>query len=273
MPFFSQFFIWKILLYTLIIPMLSGRAPALLGLISAPLVVVVVALLVVPPLQQASAARVEGFAHDFLTGRGIVAGELRMLEDPNFLMKTDSQGRFAFDRPVGSNVTLVISKWDIHETQTGTVTVPPQGLVGVQHELTLQVPDLITFAFLRAVLPGTMDPTKCHLVTTVSAKNKTLYDDPQGEPNATISVSPPVPKGSNIYYFGIIMGKTNPFARGLNQTSYDGGVLVFNVPPGDYVMTASKKGVVFGDPPSCFMKCKTPGRLINASPPWGPRVK
>lgn len=40
-----------------------------------------------------------------------------MLENPKLLIKTDSNGRFAFDVPVGSNVTLVINKWFIRETQ------------------------------------------------------------------------------------------------------------------------------------------------------------
>src|SRR5262245_44494309 len=41
----------------------------------------------------------------------------------------------------------------------------------------------------------------CQVVVTVAAYNKTLADDPQGEPNATVSIDPPVGTGllSNLH--------------------------------------------------------------------------
>lgn len=38
-----------------------------------------------------------------------------------------------------------------------------------------------------------------------------------------------------------------------------------NVPPGEYLLTAYKEGVVFRD---VRIKCRA-GMLVNASPPWG----
>ena len=68
---------------------------------------------------------------------------------------------------------------------------------------------------LEHILPSTLDPAACHIVTTVTAYNKTLYDDPQGEPGAVVALHPPPSTpGLRAFYFGIILNKTNPFARG-----------------------------------------------------------
>lgn len=73
------------------------------------------------------------------------------------------------------------------------------------------------------------DPAKCQMVVTVTAKGKTWHDDPQGEQNATVSISPSY--GGKPYYFGYLDGWTNPFERHLTSTSLDGGVIFLDVPP------------------------------------------
>ena len=157
--------------------------------------------------------------------------------------------------------------------------------------------------FLELVLPVRINTSCCHLVATVCAPNKTLADDPQGYPGAVATLEPPVDE--RFFYFGEVRrrenvarrvgwrgtgalrpftcvmpafsqfnltGWTNPFERGLNATSKDGGVLVANVPLGVYVMRASAPGVVFDDPPTAIFTCTTPNMFINAAPPYGPRV-
>jgi len=52
----------------------------------------------------------------------------------------------------------------------------------------------------------------------------------------------------------------------LTATTIDGGVLFYRVPPGKYVLKASKNGVVFN---AVRINC-TVGALINAAPPMGP---
>jgi hypothetical protein len=73
-------------------------------------------------------------------------------------------------------------------------------------------------------------------------------------------------------YFGV-MGKnlTDPFTRGLNATSWDGGVVWLNVPVAakPYVVRATKPGMVFSE---AWMQCHTPNRFINAAPTQGPHV-
>ena len=60
----------------------------------------------------------------------------------------------------------------------------------------------------------------------MAAKGKTTHNDPQGEPNATVTLEPPQ---GNPFYFGYLDGITDPFAKGLTSTSLDGGVIFFNV--------------------------------------------
>jgi hypothetical protein len=51
--------------------------------------------------------------------------------------------------------------------------------------------------------------------------------------------------------------------RSLIETTDDGGVVYIQLPPGQYVLTASKPGVEFAQ---VNVKCR-PGVLVNASPP------
>jgi len=216
-------------------------------------------------------ALVDVYAENFILGIGVDDATITTLENPSISMTTGDDGTLSFNWPIGENVTLIFSKWDYMTTQIGTVTVPEQGLEGIQQELTVQAPDPLTYELLLAIIPGSLDSCCCAVVTTISAANKTLYDDPQGEANST-AILTPSPPGQTPFYFGILLGKTNPFQQGLNVTSEDGGVVFMNVPVGDYMLGAQKAGVVFDDPAYSVIKCRGGASLINASPPWGPRV-
>ena len=118
-----------------------------------------------------------------------------------------------------------------------------------------------------------MDPEKCHVTTTITAYHKTLDDIPQGEPAAKVTLYPATdetPFYFDIFKSGPLKGKTNPFVRGLTETSEDGGVAFFNLPPSEkpYVLSAEKEGVVFTK--AAFICNK--GAFINISPPDGPMV-
>eukprot|EP00163_Fabomonas_tropica_P005738 TRINITY_DN1537_c0_g1_i14.p1 TRINITY_DN1537_c0_g1~~TRINITY_DN1537_c0_g1_i14.p1 ORF type:complete len:284 (+),score=53.81 TRINITY_DN1537_c0_g1_i14:90-854(+) len=185
---------------------------------------------------------------------------------------TDKNGAYSFPAVApGTNVTVRLTKTGYLTTQTSTVTVPSTGLTGIHQELTVQVPNILVYEGLKAILHdvGQLDPTKCHFCVTVCAANKTLHDLPQGEPNATVTMDGVV--APDTYYFGVFHNYTNPFKRGLNSTSFDGGVLIFNVPQRaePYAVTAHKEGKVFT---TSYMHCTNPGMFINGSPPWGPIV-
>mmetsp|Transcript_32910 Transcript_32910/g.82673 ORF Transcript_32910/g.82673 Transcript_32910/m.82673 type:complete len:248 (+) Transcript_32910:59-802(+) len=217
--------------------------------------------------------KVEGHALDFV-GPAIVGAKIRVLEQPGLVVESDHTGYFQFQSSVGSEITLVLNHPLYRETQGPTVTVPASGLVGVEHEMVLQVPNSPTYQFLKAILPAQVDDEHlCQLVVTVTAPGKTIYDDPQGEANSTCTLSPSRSSPSHPYYFGMFKnGATNPFTRGLNSTSQDGGVVFFNVPVGNYTITAQKEGVVWQHD-SSYLRCiEGSPRLVNAAPTWGPRA-
>ncbi|KAL6077106.1 Carboxypeptidase regulatory-like domain-containing protein [Balamuthia mandrillaris] len=149
---------------------------------------------------------VEVYARSFLPGWGIEDAEVRVLEMPDIVLKTKKGGLTSFMAPVGSNITLVLTKWSYHSVQTSTVTVPPGGLTGKQKQMTLQVPDKLTFFFLQQALPDKLNNKMCHIAATVAAKNKTLFDDEQGEVNSTVSLVPTPSNSPKPFYFGIFMG-------------------------------------------------------------------
>ena len=91
---------------------------------------------------------------------------------------------------------------------------------------------------------------------------KSLYDPgAHGEDGATVAIDPPLPPEHGPIYFS-----SNVIPdRSLTETTDYGGAVYIQVPPGQYVLTASKPGVEFAQ---VKVKCR-PGVLVNASPPWG----
>lgn len=130
------------------------------------------------------------------------------------------------------------------------------------------------YDLLKVALGVKLDPEMCQLVVTVCAFNKTLANLPQGEPNVTLTIDPPVPSTSRLMYFGMfkhgpLTNYTDPFSHP-DHTSEDGGAVFLNVPPSDkpYVITAHKPGKVFSQ---STLLCRK-GMVANASPPQGPNV-
>ena len=195
-------------------------------------------------------AQVSGFARSFILDTPIADATITILET-GAQVTTDQNGHFGpFAYPVGKPITLELEKFQYKTTQSATVIVPPEGLVGRLNNITFQVPSIESYYLLATVIGGKEDPTSCHLATTITAFHKTMEDCPQGEAGATISISPRVnetPFYFDIFKQGPLKDKTNPFAKGLRQTSEDGGVLLFNLPPREkpYIITAQKNGMVF----------------------------
>ena len=85
-----------------------------------------------------------------------------------------------------------------------------------------------------------------------------------GEAGATVAIEPPVhPEKGPVYFNASVIPQRN-----LTETTEDGGVVFGTLPPGDYLLTATKPGVRFRQ---IKAKCR-PGVLVNASPPWGLQV-
>jgi hypothetical protein len=201
--------------------------------------------------------------------------------------RTDKDGYAHLDVEPGRKLTLKFNKASFPPVQTATVTVPPHGLKGDDHEITFQVPGRKLYKALRAVF-GKPKKGMHHVVTTVSALGHTLHDD-IGEAGVALTLKSKDAKviRDDAVYLGTAFGKTEwlrPIATaripGLKRfrhkaTSHDGGAMFLNVPPGDYILEARKMGK--DGKPVLFtvaelVVSKDSPELINISPPHSPHV-
>lgn len=207
-------------------------------------------------------ASVSGDAIPFDDGPdGRVAGaEIWILEQPDRRLTTGADGHFSFEGiEVGSEVTLVMEHPDYHLIQTGTHVVPAEGIARLTFQaVSYDVYD--AFAAIVGVVPD--EEGACQIPTTVTRVGKSIYDPgAHGEAGAVVTIDPPLSSEHGPIYFNSSVIPD----RSLSETSDDGGVVFIQVPPGEYVLTATKPGVEFVE---VRVKCRA-GVLVNASPPWG----
>lgn len=223
------------------------------------------------PSSAHSTAPISGFARSFLMGMELRGGTITILETGKKI-QTDKYGHFGpFQYPVGQPITLQFEKWGYKTTQSETAVVPPDGFSNPYNNITFQIPSIESFYLLANIIGAKIDENSCHVTATVTGYHKTMDDLPQGESDAIVTITPAVketPFYFDIYKSGPLKGKTNPFTRGLTQTSEDGGIAYFNLPPRKeaYTLSAQKNGKQFTD--TRFI-CKK-GAFINISPPRGP---
>jgi len=190
--------------------------------------------------------------------------------------------------PVGSQATLVLEHENHPLTYTKTLTVPDTDL----DDLTFQIPTNLLFGLIEAgLIDGgvveAIDPNKCQIVSTFTRFGKTIGDPGHhGEPGATLSIAPANNAEAGPIYFGddVIPDPSRTYS------SLDGGVLLVNVEPGEYTLSAScvqdPTDLIAEYPPedndgeslrcqtedvqfeSIVMKCQ-PGVFLNASPSYG----
>ncbi|PHQ82187.1 MAG: hypothetical protein COB66_00765 [Coxiella sp. (in: Bacteria)] len=225
-----------------------------------------------------TAVPVTGFAQAFLGDKLLANAHITWLETQQQL-RTDSAGKFSFCALPGQSITLRLTKLGYAPLQTGTTRVPTLGMTTPYTNITFQAPSVATYALLKLLITKerhiTVNTNDCQVVTTITKYHKTLKDDPQGMPGATVtlthngqSVTPDV----RPFYFGMFKnGKTNPFSNNLTATSLDGGAIIMNLAPSTipYTITANEKGYAFT---SARFICNK-GQLINISPPLAPSVK
>lgn len=227
---------------------------------------------------------VEIRAHAFERFGAPLAGAwIAVRERPGLRLRTDRDGRVHLTAMVGTPLTAVAMARGLQTIQSGTALVPADGLVGDERALTLQVPWALTFRVLRRLLTRPR-PGCHHVATTITAAGKTLADSPQGEPGATIVLwrqdgaggcgDPPIYLGAVPVIHKTDFAGSLLAAAGLRAprtaSSVDGGVLIANVPPGRYTLTADKPGLRFTSA-TVVIAADSPA-LINVSPPHAPRV-
>lgn len=224
---------------------------------------------------------VVGYAQSLVGGHRIENASVRIV-GKKLNMTTNRYGQFGFCGMPNKQLTLVLKKHsrspfsNYKTTQTATVTIPPQGLTGKYAEMTFQVPRIVTYDLLKFIIKREehikSNSNGCIAVTTVTAYKKTLKDDIQGEESAKLILTKngKVVKDFKPVYFGILLGKTDPFKTGLTSTSKDGGVLIYNLSPSKqlYALTATKPGKTFS---TAYFRC-TKRAFINLAPPHSPGV-
>jgi hypothetical protein len=202
---------------------------------------------------------VSGDAFAFGPSTMIASASVSVLEQPELSTTTDDAGHFSLALPGGSTATFVLDKPGHPRVYTKTFTLPEQGVL---ERVTFQVPDDATFAALATIVDVAADPATCQLASTVTRVGKSLYDEgSHGEPGATVTIEPALPPEHGPIYFN---AQVIP-QKDLIETSDDGGILYTNVPPGIYVLRASKAGVEFED---VTIRCDA-DVLVNPSPPHG----
>lgn len=208
--------------------------------------------------------------------------------------KTGLDGYARLKVSPGRVLTLVLRQKGYPDTQTASVTVPPEGLTDVNDEITLQVAGRALYKLLRLGV-GKPKQGKHHVAVTVSALGRNLHDDKgEGDVRVTLrSVNGKVHEGAPIY-LGKMFGKTEwvrpilssriPFLKKYAHTvtSEDGGVIFKNVKPdfkngqpAEYIIEAQKENA--DGTPVAFTQAKITifpdsPELINVSPPLGPKV-
>lgn len=224
---------------------------------------------------------VYGYAQAFVGDAPVRNAKITVLETGQ-TFTTNQVGRFAFCTLPRQQITLLLNKSsqspldNFYPVQSATVQVPTHGLRGKFQEITFQVPREMTFNVLKEIFSYQhhieLNPNRCTVGATLTAFNKTLADDPQGEPGSTILLwhNNRLIKNPPVFYVGILFGKTDPLQTNLKSSSADGGAIIYNLPPSNklYYLSASKPGKRFS---TVAFLCRA-NSFINLSPPYGPRV-
>lgn len=196
----------------------------------------------------------------------LVGASLGVAEAPSLAAKITADGTFQIQVPGGGECSFTVRQPGFHDTQSAVLAVGAQGIDMVG----FQVPSDKMYKLLGNLLNLESDATKCQIATTVSAKGTAPYGgDALGVPGVTVAIEslggPALGAESGPVYFNYLKPGVIAPDRGLTATTVDGGVLYLNVPPGDYVLSATKAGTQFT---TAKVRCRA-GWLVNAAPPRG----
>jgi hypothetical protein len=170
------------------VPLLSSTNSTYTGMVLRLLFAMALALLVVSAPVTVRGEPVEVYACDFTDCSKPLAGfDISVIETGD-VWTTDSQGMLYLNYSVGQMLSFVIKAQDFyHETQSGTVIVPPGGLTGDQNQVALQVPNDFIYELFKLSTNGHKSDSKCQVVVTVCNKNATVFSFPQGIPGAVVT--------------------------------------------------------------------------------------
>jgi len=167
-------------------------------------------------------------------------------EAPQHRATVAADGSFSLQVPSGRPLSFLVEQPGFHPNQSATLAIDAQGIA----MLGFQVPTEDTVGSLAVLAALEPDPTRCQVATTVSRKGTAPYGGPGlGEPA----------------YFAYASDSFIYPDPALGATSIDGGVIIANLPVGEYTLTATKPGKQFSP---VAIRCRA-GVLVNAAPPHG----
>ncbi|WP_062267026.1 hypothetical protein [Endozoicomonas arenosclerae] len=245
-------------------------------------------------------AKVNGFTQAHGDYGQLSEVEVIALETGKKMATSGEDGTFSFEYPIGEQLTLMFKHGDYHPSQSATIVVQPSdGNDQKKNFFTYQAisyskTELITWTRHLPEFAPKIKNDHCQMIVTVAGKNKTLYDNEQGEEGAELLINYwPTKKNTSrlpgtadtfhqCYYGTLPIFHTNPTCIG-SKTSPDGGVFVSNIPSDNqqmYKVLAHKPQVSFSH---AFIQCRKDWweehapehyyKLINLSPPNGPTVQ
>lgn len=222
-----------------------------------------------PAVTEPVVAHLRGTAYTFNTPDPIPGATIKVEEYPDLSTVTGADGSYELEVPAGATVTPYIEA-DGHQTihvQTFTLDEAHDGVEvdGVN----FQTPTVEIYDALKVLVGGFIgrDPFEegCVIVTTVGDSRMVgmSFDEfidfhPHGVAGATAAIDPPVAEA--IYFNDDVIPD-----QAQTVSSGDGGVLWPNVPPGEYVLSATHPTEEFV---TVKVRCEEDW-VVNANPVWG----
>jgi len=193
-------------------------------------------------------------------GASLEGATVAAAEAPEYQTTVGQDGSFELQVPSGAPVSFRLDQPGFYPNQSATLPVGPDGVT----LLGFQAPTESTIGALAIVASIYVDPELCQISTTVSRAGTEPYGGVGlGEPDVVVTIEPDVP--TDPIYFEYADESLIYPDPDLMATTIDGGVVIPNVPPGEYRLTAIKEGMAFTP---VDIRCRA-GTLVNAAPPHG----
>lgn len=209
---------------------------------------------------------ISGTAYEFANVATMLSGAtIHILEDPTARATVAADGSYSIRVKNHAQVTPYITDSGYGTIYLQTFTTADENLTNVN----FQTPTKSVMRTLESILKITANadgyPRQCGVVTTVNTKQvrgvsyRQFVDwGAHGVAGVTATISPN--RGKRTYF----NARTIPDPS-VHATTSDGGVVWTGLPAGKYTITANGAGSRW---PAITVKC-APGRVVNASPPWG----
>jgi hypothetical protein len=214
----------------------------------------------------AGPVHLRGTAYEFNNVHTLLSGAtIRVAEFPKLRATVGPDGRYDLRVPDNARVTPYIVDPGYHTIYLQTFTTDGEDLVNVNFQTPTEAVYRALVALLKVPVDSHGNLVACAIVSTFSTRNvrdlsfaRFIAYGAHGLAGATGTAAPALPKP--VYFNENVVPDPAQTA-----SSKDGGVVWTNVPAGVYTITARDPGTRFAS----FVATCRPGRVVNASPPWG----